>query len=639
MAEEFKISLGIQLNDSQLQNVRNQLNTLQDNTYRVRIDLDTDRVQRQINSIRRQIENLGRIRINLGGDIGSGRGNNGRNGGFAGFDTQGIHRTVAEVNRAYNDLRNLQNRINSIRIQIGGLDSSKNSSQIIELSGQLNRLMADYNNLYHTFNNRFSTDQLDNLSRSFETTSNKVSALNAKVEDARRNLANEITIKLNTNKFNSEVASLESKFNKLENESGEISAGMSRVRKALEEMNVAARTNNIDALISANEKYEHSLKEVQNQLSINLKAQQEVNNAQKLLNDKNNLSLQMDVWLRDNSAAASEFGSRIRQLQTELKTCDSTRLTGIKSEFQQITKQANLAGKATLTFADRFKNEFSKLSTYFSASAVILQTTRALSSMYDNVVKIDTALTELKKVTNETNSAYDSFLKNAGNDAKEIGTTIDGIVSSTADFARLGHGFTESQELAKVANIYAVVGDEIADVNEATEHLVSTTAAYGEEIDAMNIIDKFNEIGNNFAISSGGIGEALERSASSMKAANNTLDETIALITAANTVVQDADVVGTAFKTISMRIRGATTELEEAGLETDGMVESTAKLQEEIKALSGVDIMLNDNEFKSTYQIMEELANKWQDLTDIQQASITELIAGRAFCQNVQKCA
>ena len=78
-----------------------------------------------------------------------------------------------------------------------------------------------------------------------------------------------------------------------------------------------------------------------------------------------------------------------------------------------------------------------------------------------------------------------------------------------------------------------------------------------------------------------------------------------------------------------MRIRGAKTELEEASLDTEGMAESTAKLQAEIKALSGVDIMLDKNTFKSTYQIMEELAAKWEDLTDIQQASVTELIAGK----------
>lgn len=57
------------------------------------------------------------------------------------------------------------------------------------------------------------------------------------------------------------------------------------------------------------------------------------------------------------------------------------------------------------------------------------------------------------------------------------------------------------------------------------------------------------------------------------------------------------------------------------GEDTTGMVDSTAKLREEIMALSGVDIMLDSQNFKSTYQIMDELAQKWQDLTDIQQAN------------------
>lgn len=88
-----------------------------------------------------------------------------------------------------------------------------------------------------------------------------------------------------------------------------------------------------------------------------------------------------------------------------------------------------------------------------------------------------------------------------------------------------------------------------------------------------------------------------------------------------------------------MRIRGASTELEQAGLDTEGMAESTAKLREEIKSLSGVDIMLDENTFKSTYQIMDELSQKWQDLTDIQQASVTELIAGKSLPEYTVMCA
>ena len=59
------------------------------------------------------------------------------------------------------------------------------------------------------------------------------------------------------------------------------------------------------------------------------------------------------------------------------------------------------------------------------------------------------------------------------------------------------------------------------------------------------------------------------------------------------------------------------------------MAESTAKMRQEILALSGVDIMLDSKNFKSTYQIMDELANKWEDLSDIAQASIIELMAGK----------
>lgn len=78
-----------------------------------------------------------------------------------------------------------------------------------------------------------------------------------------------------------------------------------------------------------------------------------------------------------------------------------------------------------------------------------------------------------------------------------------------------------------------------------------------------------------------------------------------------------------------MRIRGAKTEMESLGLETEGMVESTATLQKEILALSGVDIMQDKDTFKSTYDILDELSSKWSELTDIQRASITELIAGK----------
>lgn len=60
--------------------------------------------------------------------------------------------------------------------------------------------------------------------------------------------------------------------------------------------------------------------------------------------------------------------------------------------------------------------------------------------------------------------------------------------------------------------------------------------------------------------------------------------------------------------------------MDELASETDGAVTSVAELRAEILALSGVDIMQDEDTFKSTYDILDELASKWQDLSDIQQA-------------------
>lgn len=146
----------------------------------------------------------------------------------------------------------------------------------------------------------------------------------------------------------------------------------------------------------------------------------------------------------------------------------------------------------------------------------------------------------------------------------------------------------------------------------------------------VGITNKSNSL-NNFAITSAGIGDALQRSASALYAAGNTIDESIALVTAANSVIQNPEQVGTALKTLSLRLRGAKVELEEAGLDAENMAESTSTLQAKLKALTHgkVDIMVDADTFKSTIQILREMSSAWEEMTDIEQASALELMGGK----------
>lgn len=197
----------------------------------------------------------------------------------------------------------------------------------------------------------------------------------------------------------------------------------------------------------------------------------------------------------------------------------------------------------------------------------------------------------------------------------------------------------QAGELAKNTSILMNVS-EFDDVNTATDTLISSLQAFkkeGQDVGtfSMEIIDKYNEVGNNYAISTSDLAESLTRSSAALVAANNSLEQSIAMTTAANTTIQDPEAVGNALKVVSMRIRGVKTELEEAGEDTEGMVTNTAKLQEKIMALTnidgkgGINILTESGEFKSTYDILLAISKVWKEMDDTSQAALLELVAGK----------
>lgn len=153
------------------------------------------------------------------------------------------------------------------------------------------------------------------------------------------------------------------------------------------------------------------------------------------------------------------------------------------------------------------------------------------------IKEIDSALTELKKVTDETEKTYDRFLNTAAKTADKVGSTIKEVVSSTADWARLGYSLEEAANLAESTSVLLNVS-EFQSIDDATSALVSTMQAFGYAAkDSMHVVDVMNEIGNNYAVSSDGVATALQDSASSLMAANNSYQEAVSLIAAANRVV------------------------------------------------------------------------------------------------------
>lgn len=78
-----------------------------------------------------------------------------------------------------------------------------------------------------------------------------------------------------------------------------------------------------------------------------------------------------------------------------------------------------------------------------------------------------------------------------------------------------------------------------------------------------------------------------------------------------------------------MRLRGASVkDLEELGIDTEGMTQGTKSIVQQFKAMAGIDIM-EGTSYKSTYRILDELHDKWESLNDAERAAITEATGGK----------
>lgn len=304
----------------------------------------------------------------------------------------------------------------------------------------------------------------------------------------------------------------------------------------------------------------------------------------------------------------------------------------LSNEFSELKIDMENAGIAAETLGQKLSRLFKEHFQTAIAMAGVAMVKQGLREVYNNVVDIDTSMTNLKKVTNETESAYSSFLSSASSQARELGASISDVIDSTAEWSRLGYTLDESQELAKWSTVLSNIGDGIDSASDAASYLVSILKGFRMEADEVeHVVNVLNSVGNNEPISESGIAEALVRSASALSAAGNSFEESVSLITAANSVLQDPDTVGTTLKTISMYLRASKTDAEAFGVSVDDMAGSVSKLRSELKSLTGVDIMKDaaGTEFKSTYQILKEISAVWDKLTDVSKANVTEMLGGK----------
>ena len=484
-----------------------------------------------------------------------------------------LQKDIANINAQYKQLQTVNDKIAKLEQKKVGLNAD--SAQYQALNSEL-ALQYEYRSkiTQEIENTAKVHPELIQYAKEFnnyiiQTSQNaaKLATEESKVADNVAKMANSYREQANNNSFENSISSLESRFSALTNVS---EAATQKMRSDFETLRslvqtISTSSDNSQVISSYNE-YSQVLERVKNDLDIlsrssknaeaatkeEAKAAKESADAMNTLGRSATLSNNIEAWMQKNTKAAEVFGDRLRELKSTLSNnTDTSTLTQARVEFQKIQSEAKAAGLTTNQFATSVKNVGLQLLGLSNGYMVLRKLISIVREGVDVVVDLDTALVDLQKTTTMSGTDLEAFYSDANKAAKELGVTTKDIIQSAADWSRMGFSDKVGAEtMARLSAQFAAISPGV-NIETASTGLLSTMKAYGIEVEDVldGIMSKINIVGNTAGTSNEQILSGLSNSAAAMAAMNSSLEENIALFTAAQEITQDANKVGNALRT------------------------------------------------------------------------------------------
>lgn len=343
------------------------------------------------------------------------------------------------------------------------------------------------------------------------------------------------------------------------------------------------------------------------------------------------------VALKQQSLKASEDTYEI--LKKQAVGVDKDRAQEIIDAVDQqkaiLSAQKFAGNRGNRTIFDVIKSDIQRATmriTDFGLAARVLNTARKeIQQVYQNILKLDEAMTNLRIVTGSNTEQAKSMMSAYNDLAMQLGTTTQAVASSAAEWLRQGYSVSEANELIKSSTYLSRLG--FMDMNQSVTALTSVMKGFRiEAADSMDIVDKLTQLDAKYATTAGDIATALSRTSAVAREAGLDLDQTAAALTTMIDVSQqDASSVGNAFRTILARYGNvkATAFTSLVG-DSDDVDDTNNSINDTEKVLGaiGIKIRSSSSDMRDFDDAMDELADKWVTLTDVEKNAVSTALAG-----------
>lgn len=319
----------------------------------------------------------------------------------------------------------------------------------------------------------------------------------------------------------------------------------------------------------------------------------------------------------------------------------------VKEQGAILSAQRLAGNRGNRTIFDVIKSDIQRATmriTDFGLAARVLNTARKeIQQVYQNILKLDEAMTNLRIVTGANTEQAKSMMNTYNDLAMQLGTTTQAVAQSAAEWLRQGYSVSEANELIKSSTYLSRLG--FMDMSQSVTALTSVMKGFRiEAANSMDIVDKLTQLDAKYATTAGDIATALSRTSAVAREAGLNLDQTAAALTTMIDVSQqDASSVGNAFRTILARYGNvkATAFTSLVG-DSDDIDDANGSINDTEKVLGAIGIKIRSSvdDMRDFDDVMDELADKWVTLTDVEknlkQSSIMEqsIIANPLNCWN-----
>lgn len=346
----------------------------------------------------------------------------------------------------------------------------------------------------------------------------------------------------------------------------------------------------------------------------------------KFLRAYNQLYKYMDKY-GDKLEKAGLMGG-FKGLQSAL---DSGNITAkqFQDTFNDLKLDAIKAGIETTNVFDKLNSALKTNIKQRAVTAIAGFSVQQLKEVYDNVVKLDSAVVNLSMVTGYNRDRIKELVASYSEMAQELGAVTSEVAAAADDWLRQGYSLEDTNELIKTSTVLSKIG--LIDSAEATQYLTSAIKGYKVEInDAMSIADKLSAVDMAAAVSVGGLAEGMSKTANSARLAGVEMDTLLGYLAAVGEVTQqDMASIGNAFKTMFARY---------SNVKLNKLVDDDGEsLNDYERILTRVGIRLRDNlgEFRDFTDVLDDVQAKWSSLTEVEQSAIATALGATRQKENV----